>query len=128
MVPSRANAYRDFWPVYVRAHRNRATRRLHFVGTTAALLGVGAGLMLMDPLFVVAAILFGYAFAWIGHFLVERNRPASFGHPLWSLVGDLHMYALMWAGRIDAEVERVGTDRPGGACCEEQERHTGPPS
>ena len=99
--------YRDFWPHYVGAHRRTGTRLLHFAGTSAglALLVIGP---LLGPLWLPAlAPLAGYGLAWLGHALVERNRPATFEHPLWSLVGHFYMYALMWAGRMDREIIRL---------------------
>jgi len=99
--------YGEFWPHYVAAHRRTGTRLLHFGGTSA-----GLALMLIavttGPLWLLApAPIAGYGLAWLSHALIERNRPATFRHPLWSLMGDVHMYALMWAGRMDREIARL---------------------
>ena len=96
--------YRDFWPHYVGAHRRAGTRLLHFAGTSASLALLMIGLLL-GPLWLLAlAPVAGYGLAWLGHALVERNRPAAFEHPLWGLIGDFQMYGLMWAGRMDQEI------------------------
>ena len=67
------------------------------------------------PLLLVGALLAGYGFAWVGHFAIEHNRPATFRYPLWSLRGDLRMYALLWRDRMDAEIERSRVLYPRGA-------------
>jgi hypothetical protein len=96
--------------MYVREHSLRATRRLRFVGTLAALLSLVAALAWEQRLLWLVPVV-GYGFAWWGHFFVERNRPATFPYPLWSLAGDCKMFWLMLRGRMDAEVTchaRVG--------------------
>ncbi len=110
MSGERIGSYRAFWPHYVRQHRRPLTRWLHFAGTTTALGFVLAAAVVGEPLLLLAAPASGYGLAWIGHAFVERNRPATFERPLWSLIGDFHMYGLMWAGRMDAEVARLAGD------------------
>lgn len=92
--------FSDFYPFYLSEHRDRTCRRLHFVGSTAALLCVALAVVMRDPLWLIAAVLCGYAFAWVGHFLFEGNRPATFKQPLYSLMGDWKMYWEMLTGRI----------------------------
>ena len=116
MTGRQVNSYREFWPHYVHRHRGPATRRLHFAGTTGVLLLLIAAALMREPWLLLAALVVGYGFAWIGHFFLERNRPATFTHPLWSLIGDFHMYGLMWAGRMDGEVRRStesAAEKPG---------------
>lgn len=95
MKPS---TYAEFWPVYLNAHRTPGNRFLHAVGTVsgASLLLAGAALRRWD--LALAAPVAGYAFAWAGHFGVEGNRPATFGHPLWSLYSDFRMVGRMLRG------------------------------
>jgi hypothetical protein len=106
-MSERIRGYRAFWPHYVGEHRLPATRRLHFVGTSGAIALVILAGALGEPYLLLAALVCGYFFAWLSHLLVERNRPATFTYPLFSLVGDFHMYGLMWLGRMDAEVIRL---------------------
>jgi len=98
-------SFEEFWPFYVREHAHPWNRRLHFVGTSCAI-GVTATALATGQLWLLpAAPAFGYGFAWVGHFLVEKNRPATFQHPLWSLRGDFVMYWKMLRGEMDAEVD-----------------------
>ncbi len=99
--------YREFWRFYVGEHRKPLTRRLHFAGTSGALLCVLAAIVGGLPWLLLAAPVIAYGLAWTGHALVENNTPATFRHPLRSLVADFHMYGLMWAGRMDAELRRL---------------------
>jgi hypothetical protein len=100
-------SFDDFWPFYVREHAKKATRNLHFAGTTLAMASVAAGLLTRRRSLLLAAPVVGYGMAWIGHFFVEQNRPATFSHPLWSFRGDMIMWWKTLTGTMDAEVERV---------------------
>ena len=100
--------FEDFWPFYVSQHRRHGTRVLHFIGTTLGLLFLGRALSTASPTYVLWALVAGYGFAWIGHYFIEKNRPATFTYPLWSFLGDVRMYGLMWRGKMTAEVERLG--------------------
>jgi hypothetical protein len=82
------------------AHRDPRCRRLHFVGSTGALIGLIAAFALLNPLYALAGLVFAYAMAWTGHFAIEKNRPATFGNPFWSFIGDIRMYLLWLAGRL----------------------------
>ena len=98
-------SFEEFWPHYVAEHSRKATRWLHFAGTTAAILCAAAAVFL-HPWLLLAVPVAAYGLAWIGHFVVEGNKPATFRHPLWSLLGDIRMYRLMWLGRMEDEVRR----------------------
>jgi hypothetical protein len=71
------------------------------VGSTGALAGVVCSIGLAQPLWAALGLIFAYGMAWSGHFFVERNRPASFGNPIWSFAGDIRMYALWLSGRLE---------------------------
>jgi hypothetical protein len=100
-------SFDDFWPHYVHAHRDPRNRALHYGGTTAVLATVGLAALTFNPAWLLLAPVVGYGPAWVGHFVFEKNKPATFEHPLWSLRGDFKMYALALQGRMGAEVERV---------------------
>src|SRR5262245_20494851 len=97
--------FEEFWPYYVGEHQNPTNRMLHFVGTSCAL-GCLATSPLLPPALLAAPVV-GYGCSWIGHFVFEKNQPATFAHPLLSLRGDARMYWLMLTGRMYAEVERL---------------------
>ncbi len=82
------STYRDFWPYYLQEHARPATRNLHFLGTGLALACLLAALATGKSWLGLVALLAGYGPAWIAHFFVEKNRPATFTYPLWSLVSD----------------------------------------
>ena len=97
--------FADFWPDYVRAHSRGKTRVLHAIGSVLAIVMLGLSFAL-SLWFLIAVPVIGYAFAWYAHFFVERNKPATFGHPFYSLVADYRMTFLMMAGRMDKEVAK----------------------
>ena len=102
----------DFWPYYVRQHARRKTRLLHAIGSVLVIIALCLGFAL-DLRLLFAAPVLGYGFAWYAHFFVEGNKPATFGHPLYSLAADYRMLFLMMAGRMNVEVERCcGSDLP----------------
>ena len=100
--------YEEFWPRYLAGHADRRNRALHYAATLGALgCAVLAG-VLADWRWLVAAPLVGYAPAWFGHLMFEHNRPATFGHPVWSLLSDFRMLGLFLAGRLGSELRRAG--------------------
>ncbi|MBK8146842.1 MAG: DUF962 domain-containing protein [Acidobacteria bacterium] len=102
--------YSEFWDFYVGEHRDPVNRLLHFIGTTLAMVllvwFVATGRYLFLPLVLVA----GYGFAWVGHFFIEKNKPASFKYPLWSFISDYKMVFYMLTGKMNREVERIRTN------------------
>jgi hypothetical protein len=100
--------FEEFWPFYLREHSHPRTRALHFVGTTLSLLLVLAAVATRRPAYLLYALICGYAFAWVGHFFVEHNKPATFKYPLWSFAADWKMWALALTGRLAAELRRAG--------------------
>ncbi|MES2964408.1 MAG: DUF962 domain-containing protein [Bdellovibrionota bacterium] len=103
--------FAEFWPYYLSEHSNRWNQRLHAVGTTLALFVLVAGVVSGQPLFFLGAVVAGYFFAWIGHFVVERNRPATFTYPFWSLLGDFKMYGLFVTGQLRSAQDAAATTR-----------------
>jgi len=99
-MPAGYASFADFYPHYLREHQNRTNRRLHFFGTTLVILMVGAILATGGWGWLLLVPVAGYGPAWVGHFWFERNRPATFSHPLCSLIGDFRMYADTWTGKL----------------------------
>lgn len=109
--PSRSNritSYDAFFLFYLREHARPATRRWHYAGTALviaiALALVATGNLLWLPVVLLA----GYGPAWISHFFIEKNRPATFRHPFWSLISDFRMFGLWITGRLGPWLKRAG--------------------
>jgi hypothetical protein len=100
-------SFDEFWEFYVKEHTQKGTRRLHFLGVTAAAACVAGAVIFKKRWLLFVAPVVGYVPAWIGHFFIEKNMPASFKYPLWSLRADLVMCSKMATGTMDAEVQRV---------------------
>ncbi|EIL95985.1 MULTISPECIES: DUF962 domain-containing protein [Rhodanobacter] len=93
-------SFREFYPFYLGEHRDRRCRRMHFAGSTLVLLIVLLALLSGRLAWLWLLPVVGYGFAWIGHFAYEKNRPATFRHPLYSLMGDWVMYWQMLRGKV----------------------------
>jgi len=101
--------FEDFFPWYVGQHSKRATRWFHFAGTHLGAATALTGVAIRRPVLLAGFPVISYGMAWFSHFVIEKNNPASFGHPLWSLRGDVRMLSMMWQGR-DSELERIARD------------------
>ncbi len=93
-------SFTEFYPFYLSQHSNRMCRRLHFIGSTLTLLSLIAWISGGSNLWLFAALVSGYGCAWVGHFVFEKNRPATFKQPLFSFMGDWVMYGQMLAGKV----------------------------
>jgi hypothetical protein len=93
-------SFAEFYPYYLSEHRNTVSRRLHFVGSLGVIGCLAMALATGDWLWLPAAVICGYGFAWVGHFFFEKNRPATFRHPFYSLMGDWVMFKDICVGRI----------------------------
>jgi hypothetical protein len=113
-MEERLSSFEEFWPFYVAQHLDPRNRALHFLGTSLAVATLAAGATL-SPWWALVAPVAGYGPAWVGHFFFEKNKPATFRHPLWSLRGDLRMYALLWRDRMEPELARALELYPRGA-------------
>jgi hypothetical protein len=103
----RIASFAEFWPYYLGAHRQPLNRALHYVGTTCALCSVAFAALTGNWPWLLVAPVIGYGPAWIGHFFVEGNRPATFGHARYSLLADFKMLSLAARGKLGDEVKRV---------------------
>ena len=102
--------FAEFWPDYVRAHSKPATRVVHCLGTMLGWVLLGAAIAARRWWWIAGAVLVSYALAWLSHFLLEHNKPATFEHPLWSWWADQRMVFLMFIGKMGEEVKRFTTD------------------
>lgn len=106
MSQQQYNSFAEFWPHYIAEHSKPSTRLLHLIGTAIGIacivFFIASGRWWLFPL----ALIPGYGLAWIAHFFIEKNKPATFQHPLWSFMGDYKMIWLMLARRITGDVER----------------------
>lgn len=107
MSEKRIQTFEEFWPFYVGEHRSPVCRALHFIGSTLSLVVLGTAIAMQNWWLLPLALVVGYGFAWIGHFFIEKNKPASFKYPLWSFFADWKMWAYMLTGRMGTEVERA---------------------
>jgi len=99
-MAERFETFAQFYPFYLGQHADRTCRRLHFAGTSLGALAILHSFSTLDFWCLLAGLVAGYAFAWAGHFFFEKNRPATFTHPLYSFMGDWVMWKEMLTGRI----------------------------
>ena len=103
-------SFAEFWPFYLREHSRPATRNLHYIGTALVIALAIVAVVAGNWWLLLALPVAGYFFAWIAHFRVERNRPATFTYPLWSLAADFRMFFMWITGRLGPELERAGVE------------------
>ena len=99
-MSERYASFREFYTFYLSEHRNQTCRRLHFTGSLLGLLCLAAAIATRNVWFLPAGLAIGYAMAWSGHFFFEKNRPATFQHPVYSFIGDWVMFRDIVVGRI----------------------------
>jgi len=99
-MSQRFQNFREFYPFYLSEHSNRTSRRLHFLGSCGVLALLALAIAQGRPWLLLAALVCGYGFAWVGHFFFEKNRPATFQHPFYSFAGDWVMFKDILTGKI----------------------------
>ncbi len=99
-MSDRYRTFADFYPYYLSEHSDRTCRRLHFVGTALVIAVLLYAIVTGRYLALLALPVIGYGFAWVGHFFFEKNKPATFQYPLYSLIGDFRMFGDILVGRI----------------------------
>jgi hypothetical protein len=100
-MEDRINTYEEFYKYYLSEHQNTTSRLLHVIGTTIVLALVLTSIIHLNPYWLIFVPISGYGFAWIGHFFFEKNQPATFKYPLWSLKSDFKMYFDIVSGKIN---------------------------
>lgn len=99
-MAERYQSFKEFYPFYLAEHSNATCRRLHFIGSSIALVLLATAIYQQNAWYAVAGVVQGYAWAWIGHFFFEHNKPATFKYPLYSFIGDWFMYRDILTGKI----------------------------
>jgi hypothetical protein len=112
MSSERIQTFEEFWPFYVGEHKHPLNRALHYAGTSMAIGTVLAAVSTANPAWLLLTPVVGYTPAWVGHFFIEGNTPATFKYPVWSLRADLKMLAMALQGRMADEVERLYPSKP----------------
>jgi hypothetical protein len=95
------SSFSDFYPFYLGEHQHPVSRQLHFIGTLIVILLLVTSIILQKYSLLILMPLAGYGFAWTGHFFFERNRPATFQYPFYSLMGDFVMFWQILTGTIN---------------------------
>jgi hypothetical protein len=109
-MSERIRTYAEFWPFYLREHSHASTRWLHFVGTSLGLGAVVSAFVLGRASLALGFPVIAYGTAWASHFGIEKNRPATFKYPLWSLISDFRMLGLMAVGQLRPHLERAKSE------------------
>ncbi len=98
--------FKEFWPYYLSEHSHPVNRIIHFIGTGLGLVFFIFTLYTLNFWLIPAGFVIGYAFAWAGHFFVEKNRPATFTYPFKSFISDWYMFYCILTGKIKKELEQ----------------------
>lgn len=105
-MEERIESFEAFYPFYLKQHSNKTCRLLHVIGSTIVLaLAITAIYHSIPELWILVPVA-GYGFAWVGHFFFEKNKPATFKYPLWSLRSDFKMYVEILSGKISLDATR----------------------
>jgi hypothetical protein len=107
-MSERISSFEAFWPFYLREHAQPATRAVHIAGTWTGVALLGLAILVGPWWLALAALVVGYGCAWLSHAFIERNRPATFTYPAWSLLGDLRLAWLAATGKLGEELRRHG--------------------
>lgn len=102
--------YHTFYRFYLTEHRNIMSRRLHVTGSSIGLYFFAKAIVKSKPRYFAYGLISGYACAWVGHFIFEKNKPASFKQPLYSFISDWRMFADVLKGNlslIDRQKDKI---------------------
>jgi len=95
----RYKTFKEFYPYYISEHESKYTKLLHFIGTSVGIFFLIIFLISFELMYLLFALISGYAFAWIGHFFIEKNKPATFKYPFYSFIGDHKMFIEILQGK-----------------------------
>lgn len=109
--PRSFRSYNDFFQFYLEQHSEPANRWMHAAGTGLGVAVVVIAFATHHPWFALLWPVIGYGFAWVGHLLIEKNQPATFGHPFWSFISDFRMLGLMLTGRLSSRLRNAAPQR-----------------
>lgn len=104
----RIQSFKEFWPVYLRAHADPRCRAMHYLASIAGISGLLTAVVTLSVLPLLAGLVAAYACAWIGHFFIEKNVPLTFTYPGWSLMADYLMFLRWLTGRLDRDLLAAG--------------------
>jgi len=98
-MEKRYTNFKDFYPYYLSEHSHKTTKLLHFIGTSISLYFLFNFFRTFDFLYIILSLLSGYGFAWVSHFFIEKNKPATFKYPFYSFIGDHLMFIEIIMGK-----------------------------
>ena len=92
-------SFKEFYLYYLTEHEKSGTRFFHFAGTSLFLGWIALSTVYAEPIYILYGVINAYGFAWISHFFIEKNKPATFQYPLWSLMSDFKLYYELITGK-----------------------------
>ena len=98
-MEKRYTKFKDFYPYYLSEHSHKTTKLLHFIGTSISLYFLFNFFRTFDFIYIILSLLSGYGFAWVSHFFIEKNKPATFKYPFYSFIGDHLMFIEIIMGK-----------------------------
>ena len=104
MTDKKYQTFKEFYPYYLKEHSNKTNRILHFIGTLLVIVFLLAGFLTKKYSFFYFMPIAGYGFAWLGHLLFEKNKPATFTYPIWSLLSDFLMFYHICTGQLNKKL------------------------
>lgn len=111
-MEKRFKSLKEFYPFYLTEHSDPTCRMLHYIGTTLVITMFVYAMIQPSAWKIIAIPVLGYSFAWIGHFVFEKNKPATFQYPLWSLASDFKMFFDFLTGKVDKKLAEAKLQFP----------------
>jgi len=105
-METKITSFKEFYPFYLSQHANKTCRLLHVIGTTVVLALILTSILYLNPALLILVPVAGYGFAWVGHFFFEKNKPATFKYPWWSLKSDFKMYFDILSNKLSLDATK----------------------